>query len=297
LFYNALTLSQQTDCSQSRYKHKSNSTKSNIAMAAFITTFYYGLMLASSKVVALPQNLPPNTTIAGSITQEWTGTIIPSKPEYTLHGTVDGIYRQIMSIKENSGSNTIHDTDLWQKQKFEQRDQPEDFGVFNVRTIAGKKPPPPPVWQKYSDTLYCNVMGTGDVRDLTHQQDYLLHHKGQCGAPAKSCRRLACHNTSGVYICNDDDKDLSIPCHELAQLSNYISNQCCEGGFSNVDVFRQPNAGQLKLATVEGLWFQFIQGYANCNHDPTVNPMEYPLGGVNGDCPVREYSPGQPDKF
>jgi hypothetical protein len=262
-------------------------------MSSFTKLLCYGLMIARSTVIALPQSLQTSATVTGSEIQEWTGTIIANKPEYTLHGTVDGIYRQIMSIKDASGANTIHDNDILNEQMPEGEEEATALESPHIRIVASKKPKPR-VWQKNSDTLYCNVMATGDVRDLNNQRNYLAHHKGQCGAPANSCRRLACHNTSATYICNSSDENISVACRELAPLSDYISKQCCIGGFSRLDDFRQPNAGQLKLATVSGQWFQFLQGYGNCDHDASLIPIEYPLGGVNGECPVRKYSPGQP---
>jgi len=49
--------------------------------------------------------------------------------------------------------------------------------------------------------LNCGIFSTADKHDFMDMQSYWAVTKGEiCTTPAKTCRRHACKNTSGIYV-------------------------------------------------------------------------------------------------
>lgn len=47
---------------------------------------------------------------------------------------------------------------------------------------------------------------------------------------AQSCGRIGCYDTSGVYICNDQDVDIAIPMSEAVEQKDFLKDICLEHG-------------------------------------------------------------------
>ncbi|KAK4165210.1 hypothetical protein QBC43DRAFT_343917 [Cladorrhinum sp. PSN259] len=56
---------------------------------------------------------------------------------------------------------------------------------------------------KRAEVLTCAVMATGQGREMEWADSRLISVGGNCGAPAKQCRRMTCKNTTGTYICSE----------------------------------------------------------------------------------------------
>lgn len=57
----------------------------------------------------------------------------------------------------------------------------------------------------YSSGTQCGVFATADKRNFMQLQYDLRKVGGNCTVPARSCLRLSCWNTSGIYVCNVSD--------------------------------------------------------------------------------------------
>lgn len=60
--------------------------------------------------------------------------------------------------------------------------------------------------------LACGLWATADNVD-TAQNSANLNQKGGLAVPvaANGCNRVACYDTSGMYVCNDQDADITVP--------------------------------------------------------------------------------------
>lgn len=53
----------------------------------------------------------------------------------------------------------------------------------------------------YSTALNCGIFSTADKHDFMDlQSTWGVHKDDMCTTPAKTCRRHACKNTSGIYV-------------------------------------------------------------------------------------------------
>ncbi|KAK3995933.1 hypothetical protein QBC44DRAFT_386927 [Cladorrhinum sp. PSN332] len=100
--------------------------------------------------------------------------------------------------------------------------------------------------------LTCVQMATGSWRDLTNQVNYHNHHGGNVGTPAVECRRTACENTSGTYLCSEHDNVVDIPARDVADKIDKILNGCCGSSSGKSGNWFEPTYS---------VWI----GYANCN--------------------------------
>ncbi|ROV96930.1 hypothetical protein VSDG_04072 [Cytospora chrysosperma] len=137
---------------------------------------------------------------------------------------------------------------------------------------------------------YCGLFANADSNDA----DSLIQSLGgdnkgkQYSIGAHGCYRVACHNTSGVYVCNDNGFELTVNGGDVADAASYIHAHCCYsadvagvGGGS----IRSIRSGQ-----------QFTQwgwnvavGYADCKAGATQRPSDAGGWGINpGTCLVQQ---------
>lgn len=115
---------------------------------------------------------------------------------------------------------------------------------------------------------YCGNFATGDREDLNSGEGKLMDSDSykSCWAPARSCLRLYCHETSAIYLCNDNDHELHISCYNVGYLARRTRQACCPSA---------GNSGQMFHPTDD---YNVVVGYGNCNHDDLVPPYAPGLG-------------------
>lgn len=61
----------------------------------------------------------------------------------------------------------------------------------------------------------------------------------------RSCNRIGCYDTSGVYVCNDQDVEIVIPMSEAIDQVNYLKDTCgaADGDFGSGQVFSDSYGG------------------------------------------------------
>jgi len=98
---------------------------------------------------------------------------------------------------------------------------------------------------------------------------------GWCNVPKGQCRRLACLNTSAIYLCAGDQGDVSRTCREVSNIASAIRGSCC--GARTV----QTSGSSVR----DGGWSVWA-GYGNCNEPDDKPPTDYPYpgGSPNGLC-------------
>ncbi|KAK1830842.1 hypothetical protein QBC39DRAFT_409324 [Podospora conica] len=133
------------------------------------------------------------------------------------------------------------------------------------------------------DKLGCGRFSTANHQDI----DILLRdlHKStktdDCTTPAKTCRRHACINTSAIYVCNDNDEDLTLACAaDVADYADWIFDYCCH----NTNFYK----GQSGQIFNDPKNYNVVIAYGNCRHDkdadhPSIGPAKDPWG-PNGVC-------------
>lgn len=77
--------------------------------------------------------------------------------------------------------------------------------------------------------------------------------------PARTCRRFACWNTSGLYLCNDNDHAIDVRCADgFDRFAKLIAYGCCRK-----DRLLSPG-GSGQIVTDQG--YRVVVAYANCRH-------------------------------
>ncbi|KAK3936356.1 hypothetical protein QBC46DRAFT_412178 [Diplogelasinospora grovesii] len=127
---------------------------------------------------------------------------------------------------------------------------------------------------------YCGIFSTGDKRNIMTLLYNMRKQGGNCVTPAKTCTRHACMNTSGVYVCNDNDHDITLDCKKDVADFGGEAAKCCTADWTK----SKGISGQ--QFSDEG--WNVIVAYANCNHDansdrPAMGPSDDPWG-PNGEC-------------
>lgn len=141
----------------------------------------------------------------------------------------------------------------------------------------------------YPSSINCGSDGNGltnvtpptDV-DLAKAASRLFKKGGKCTTPAGSgkCIRVACDNTSGIWMCNTDGHDGPYT-SDCTQVATYVDRGEGEGEGDTQDIWNQcRHPGQLSIPLVSGQAFDVggnfnvITGYANCGH-PATNPPDH----------------------
>ncbi|KAK1750507.1 hypothetical protein QBC47DRAFT_118296 [Echria macrotheca] len=125
--------------------------------------------------------------------------------------------------------------------------------------------------------INCGIYNTADRPNAIQINFDLAENVNTCTTPPKTCRRHACWNTSGVFICNDSDLNVTLECGTVARFAGIIIDDCCRG----------KGAGLSGQVFSDQGW-NAVVSYANCNHDrdadrPGMGPADNPWG-PNGSC-------------
>ncbi|KAK0726904.1 hypothetical protein B0T26DRAFT_747297 [Lasiosphaeria miniovina] len=127
--------------------------------------------------------------------------------------------------------------------------------------------------------LFCGIFNTANTQDTDDNISWLKNNVGTCFTPAQTCRRHSCINTSGVYVCNDNNHDITLSCaNDVVPRLDDVIVHCCNGAKSGI-------SGQ-KFSD-DGTWNAII-AYGNCNHNwdadrPSMGPPD-DIWGPNGAC-------------
>ncbi|KAL8389011.1 hypothetical protein RB595_008865 [Gaeumannomyces hyphopodioides] len=165
---------------------------------------------------------------------------------------------------------------------------------------------------------WCGIYDTGflpNAKTLISQTPELMEKaewKKQITIPAKTCIRIKCWNTTGLYLCNvrfpfffpqwqkrdqtDSDQQPKTKTKKQARLHNITlhtkwdivpafeaANYCCQG--QAISIFKQRASGEWR----HPCGWSAIVAYANCNHPP-VTPWPskiWPMqngSNPNGNC-------------
>ncbi|KAJ0125051.1 hypothetical protein J7T55_006395 [Diaporthe amygdali] len=104
-----------------------------------------------------------------------------------------------------------------------------------------------------------------------------------------SCHRVHCYDTSGIYVCNDNSKEMRVAGHMVAKGVKCITDNCCTVSTVNNN-FSKGQSGQ-KFYRGAGASFNIVVAYGNCGHDANVRPADELGWGVNGVCDGGVLSP------
>ncbi|ROW08356.1 hypothetical protein VMCG_03243 [Cytospora schulzeri] len=115
---------------------------------------------------------------------------------------------------------------------------------------------------------YCGNVATGDRVDLNTGEGELMDNVwyNDCWAPAKGCLRLFCYETSAIYLCNDNDHEISLSCYNVGYLARRTRQACCPSAGVSGQMFHPTDN------------YNVVTGYGNCNNDPLLPPYAPGLG-------------------
>lgn len=131
--------------------------------------------------------------------------------------------------------------------------------------------------------LYCGIFATGymeDLKDLLwdmHKKNNIINYI----VGWKECRRVACKNTSGIYICNDTTQTVRVTGERIYTLGKIPSDNCCHQGPADAPTKKAGHGMSGQKFT--GTGFNVIIAYANCNkgekeYRPQMGPADNPWG-------------------
>ncbi|KAK1777091.1 hypothetical protein QBC45DRAFT_417779 [Copromyces sp. CBS 386.78] len=137
--------------------------------------------------------------------------------------------------------------------------------------------------RQHVTALYCGIFATGYMED-TSSLLYAFETKlniQQYQVGWRTCRRVACKNTSGVYICNDTKSIVRVTGTRINDLGSIVQQNCCHQGPAD-NVTRKVGHG-MSGQKFTGTGFNVILSYANCNkgeeeYFPKMGPEDNPWG-------------------
>ncbi|EFX04104.1 hypothetical protein CMQ_1032 [Grosmannia clavigera kw1407] len=95
-----------------------------------------------------------------------------------------------------------------------------------------------------------------------------------CGAPANTCTRQTCRNTSGLY---DNATETNIRCSTMANWLADICDGCC-----TTSVMQSKGLSGQQFSTAG---WNVVVAFADCNDDPDADrPSDFSVWGPNGQC-------------
>ncbi|KAK7731817.1 hypothetical protein SLS53_008638 [Cytospora paraplurivora] len=134
---------------------------------------------------------------------------------------------------------------------------------------------------------YCGIFANADSSDAAALVSSLGgdKKKDEYSIASHGCKRVACHNTSGVYVCNDNNHKITVSGASVANAAAYINKHCCYAPSASGRGGYPIRSGQ-----------QFTQwgwnvavGYANCNDDVRLRPADARGWGVDpGTCAAQK---------
>ena len=127
------------------------------------------------------------------------------------------------------------------------------------------------LFEKRSVTnIACGLFSSADVDDTSENIANLKNKGGNAAVPANSCSRVGCYNTSGAYVCNDQDSDISVPLSEVSNVLNFITSTCIGSN--------EAESGQAFVDTYGG--YNVVVAYCNGNLSPSTPPDAYTPPGM-----------------
>lgn len=118
----------------------------------------------------------------------------------------------------------------------------------------------------------CGTYSTAWWDDVAAEAALLADRPGNAQVDAYSCVRVRCHNTSGIYLCNDSDSPAEAS-HDKIEKGALRVESSCNGDWRN--------------KAVSGEYFishniSVVVGFANCRSSPHRRPETYMPPGPNG---------------
>ncbi|OAA34786.1 hypothetical protein NOR_08298 [Metarhizium rileyi] len=191
-----------------------------------------------------PYKLDPRDA-AGAVT--WTGEVLPGK-NVTFTGTMQEVRHQITAENPDYFAEFANSTDLEIENHLERR-------------WTLKQPP---------DCEYGHYMRRIYAIQFINELKAKGGGKATCGAPPRrangqgGCSRVSCNWGSQMWLCNDNDYHLQLPCTEVASALLELSNVCYtihEGGDTQTQ-------GQLFTT---GNWNVIMTYFGDCHSPATVS--------------------------
>ncbi|KAK3709709.1 hypothetical protein LTR37_010736 [Vermiconidia calcicola] len=153
-------------------------------------------------------------------------------------------------------------------------------GAAALATLADSKPLAPyrlegmKLHRRAVTEVICGLYPSADIANNGENLRNLEDKGGDVTVSANSCNRIGCFNTSGVYVCNDNDEDITIPMSEATEQMLYLMSICIGGNSIGKDAV----SGRVK---VDAGWNMNV-GYCNGNDSPSIPPSGYGWPGPNG---------------
>ncbi|KAK5170894.1 uncharacterized protein LTR77_004038 [Saxophila tyrrhenica] len=141
--------------------------------------------------------------------------------------------------------------------------------------------------------VICGFYPSADGWETENKNEPNLRGKGDQNVhvAAGSCSRVGCYNTSGVYVCNDQDSDLDVPMNEVVDLLDYLGQICLH---KKTDDGGQDGNGSGRVTTTDRGGYNVNIGYCNGNDSPSIPPSGYGWPGPNGTPFIQCGKEGQP---
>ncbi|KAK3680627.1 hypothetical protein LTR37_021133 [Vermiconidia calcicola] len=118
----------------------------------------------------------------------------------------------------------------------------------------------------------CGQFATADEYDARDSAYELQFKAGNAEFPSKGCSRVGCYDTSGFYVCNDQDVAISVPLLEVGTALSYVA-KTCTGDIKGI-------SGQAFVDTFGG--FNVIVAVCVSSDPVDTTPASYIPPGVNG---------------
>ncbi|KAK5169796.1 uncharacterized protein LTR77_005774 [Saxophila tyrrhenica] len=131
--------------------------------------------------------------------------------------------------------------------------------------------------------LKCGLWATADEADTEQNwENFVISVEGESAGPvavpANSCSRIGCSNTSGVYVCNDQDSDIELDMGDITPVMKGLMDTC---GYHDDKTYEVPISGQIFVDANGG--YNLNIAYCNGNDATNIGPSAYSAPGPNGD--------------
>ncbi|KAI3390634.1 hypothetical protein diail_9013, partial [Diaporthe ilicicola] len=141
------------------------------------------------------------------------------------------------------------------------RDFSEDFGSNTTESTIERRSG----YGHGEGRVICGLYANADyvmIADLSHSLENKDKDRTWDIGP-KACNRVTCWDTSAIYICNDNEHQITVTGPEISKATRWIRYHCC-GEYSNKEII---NGQQF---TPWG-WNANV-GYGNCRDPPQIRP-------------------------
>ena len=125
----------------------------------------------------------------------------------------------------------------------------------------------------------CGAFATA-VESNTDDNSGLLKGKGSdsCKATKGTCSRLACKNTSAVYLCAAEDQDAEFTCSSIGDLSER-TGECLNLSLTSLFGTADPLSSQF----FDSDGHNVVVAFGDCSDSTDTKPSSYATPGPNGD--------------